>query len=119
MQEWNIICIVCPRGCHLHVTQDEQSDLVVTGNLCNRGIAYGKKEVTHPTRVITSTVKIHHPTFRRLPVVTKGSIPKGLMMDVMAQINQVEVNAPVTAGDIIIENVLNTGINVVATRSMN
>jgi len=118
VEEWNIICIVCPRGCHLHVTQDAQAKLVVTGNLCNRGVSYGKKEVTHPTRVITSTVRIQHPYFRRLPVVTKGGVPKAMMMAVMDQINQVEVTAPVTSGDIIIENVLNTGIHVVATRTM-
>lgn len=111
-----VICIVCPRGCHLQVVLNE--DLEVTGNLCNRGIAYGKKEVTHPTRVITSTVKVDHPKLRRLPVVTKGSIPKEMMFEAMNEINKISVQIPIKMGDIIIENLLNTGVNVVASRTL-
>ena len=51
-----LICITCPKGCHLRV--DEEKDYKVTGNGCPRGAVYGKKECTHPTRVVTSTVKI-------------------------------------------------------------
>lgn len=51
-----LICIVCPKGCHLHV--DENEDYRVSGQGCARGAEYGKKELTNPTRVITSTVKV-------------------------------------------------------------
>ena len=51
-----LICIVCPKGCHLKV--DEENGYRVTGNSCKRGEEYGKKELTNPTRVITSTVRV-------------------------------------------------------------
>ena len=50
-----IICICCPRGCHLQV--DPENDYNVTGNACPNGAAYGKEELTHPTRILTSTVR--------------------------------------------------------------
>ena len=64
----DLICIVCPKGCHLHV--DEENGYAVTGNSCPRGADYGKKELVNPTRVITSTVKITGGIHNRLPVKT-------------------------------------------------
>ena len=61
-----LICIVCPKGCHLKV--DEENGYAVTGNSCERGAAYGKKELVNPTRVVTSTVRIEGAALRRLPV---------------------------------------------------
>ena len=58
-----LICIVCPKGCHLKV--DEEKDFAVTGNGCPRGAEYGKKELTNPTRVITSTVCVEGGAIRR------------------------------------------------------
>ena len=69
-----LICITCPKGCHLKV--DEENDYKVTGNGCPRGAIYGKKECTHPTRVVTSTVKIVGAEIERLSVKTNGDIPK-------------------------------------------
>lgn len=117
MKQWDVICIVCPRGCRLKVTE-ENSEMAVTGNLCKRGVAYGKKEVTNPTRIITSTVKVNHPVHRRMPVVTKGAVPKGMMFEVMEEINKVCLDLPIMVGDIVVENVLGTGINVVASRTI-
>ncbi len=71
-----LICIICPRGCHLTVDKTA-ADITVTGNACPRGAAYGKKEVTSPARVITSTVKVEGASHRRLPVKTNGEVPKG------------------------------------------
>jgi len=117
MQNWDVICIVCPRGCRLKVTEDK-GEMNVTGNLCKRGFDYGINEVTNPVRVITSTVKVNHPVHRRLPVVTKGAVPKGMMFDVMKEINKVKLDVPIIVGDIVIENVLNTGVNIVASRTI-
>ena len=117
MKTWDVICIVCPRGCRLKVTE-ERGGMTVTGNQCKRGEGYGVKEVTNPTRVITSTVKLDHPVHRRMPVVTKGDIPKSMMFDVMKEINKVSLSIPVHVGDVVIENVLGTGINVVASRTI-
>lgn len=111
-----LICIACPIGCHLEV--DIDNDFEVTGNQCKRGILYGKKELTNPTRIITSTVIIRNGIYKRLPVKTDGEIPKSAIFDVMEELNNVIVSSPISCGDIIIENVCNTGINIVASRSM-
>lgn len=111
-----LICIVCPKGCHLKV--DEANDYAVTGNSCPKGAEYGKKELVNPTRVITTTVAIEGGTYRRIPVKTAGDIPKGMIYDIMDEINKIVVKSPVKVGDIIIENVLGTGVNVVSAKNM-
>ena len=109
-----LICINCPRGCHLKVDEN----LNVTGNFCPRGAAYGKQEVTNPTRTVTSTVRIDGAELPLCPVKTATAAPKGKMFDIMVSINQVHLQAPVHIGDVVIANVCGTGINVVACRNM-
>ncbi len=109
-----LICICCPRGCHLQVDES----LNVTGNFCPRGAAYGKQEVSNPTRVVTSTVRISDASLAMCPVKTKDPIPKGKIMDVMQSINKVYIVAPVHIGDVIIPNVCGTGVDVISTRNM-
>lgn len=111
-----VICIVCPRGCHLQV--DPDNDYAVTGNFCPRGIPYGKMELKDPQRVLTSTVKVKGKTLQRCPVKTDGTIPKRDMRKLMQLVNHVELTAPVKTGDIIIAHVLGTEANLVATRDI-
>ncbi|MGM0507695.1 MAG: DUF1667 domain-containing protein [Fusobacteriota bacterium] len=115
-----MICISCPIGCRLTVISDEteESGYRVEGNICPRGKAYGIKEMTNPTRIIPTTVKIEGALLPRLPVKTEQGVPKEVIFDCMDEINKVEVEAPVKLGDIIIKNILDTGVNIVATRSM-
>lgn len=110
----DLICIGCPRGCHLQV--DEENDYKVYGNHCAVGEKYGREELTYPTRTLTSTVRLKNSANSRLPVRTDRPIPKGMMREVMKEINKAEAAAPVKCRDIIIENVLNTGANIVASR---
>ena len=110
-----LICIVCPKGCHLKV--DEENNYAVTGNACPRGAEYGAAELQHPVRVLTSTVKLTGNTARRCPVKTNGSIPKGLLFDAMRVLDGVELNAPVTVGQVVVADLLGTGVDVVATKS--
>lgn len=110
-----LICISCPMGCRLKVDAEKKE---VTGNACPRGKEYGINEVLHPVRVITSVVKIINGTLPVLPVKTNGAIPKQLNFACMEEINKVTVAAPVKRGDVIIKNVLETGVDVVATRGM-
>lgn len=112
-----LICIVCPKGCHLKV--DENNGYSVSGNSCPRGAEYGKKELTHPTRVVTSTVKIKGTLHNRCPVKTDRDIPKEYIFKAMDLLNAVELQAPVHCGDIVIENIFNLGINFIATKNMN
>ena len=109
-----LICITCPRGCHLSV----DDNLNVTGNMCPRGAAYAKAELTHPVRMVTSSVAINSKSQNRLPVKTKEPIPKELIFNVMEEITKVSVNAPIKIGDVIIKNVLNTGVDIVATKNI-
>lgn len=110
-----LICICCPMGCHLSVDIENKK---VNGNTCKRGEVYGLNEVINPVRVITSTVKIKSASLPVLPVKTNGAIPKGLNFEAMKLISSITVLAPIKLGDIIIKNILNTGIDLVATRSM-
>ncbi len=116
--EKNITCIVCPMGCRMTVTKLEDGNYKVEGNTCKRGEKYGVEEMTCPKRVVTSTVKIKEGALNLLPVKTNDAIPKELIFDLMALLDEVEITAPVKVGDIIVENVLNTGINIVASRNM-
>ena len=100
----DLICIVCPKGCHLKV--DEENGYKVTGNGCPRGAAYGEKELVNPTRVITS------------PVKTASDIPKGKIYDIMKELDKVTMKAPVAIGDVVIPNVLGLGVDVVACKKV-
>ncbi len=109
-----LVCIVCPRGCHLKI----DDSLNVTGNACPRGEAYARAETTHPTRVVTSTVRLVGGQIPRLPVKTGAPVPKELIGSVMAELSRVTVTAPVKVGDVVISDVLGTGADVVATREI-
>jgi len=108
------ICIICPKVCHLEV----DDNLKVTGNSCKRGETYGISEATNPVRMVTSTVKIKSDFITRLPVRTDQPIPKNRIFDVMAEINKIEVVAPVKIKDVLIANVLGLGSNIIATRTV-
>ena len=112
----NLICIVCPKGCHLCV--DDENGYTVTGNSCPRGAEYGKTELIDPRRIITSTVRITAKTARRVPVKTAKSIPKGRIMDVMKALESIDVKAPVSAGDVVLKDAAGLGVNIVATKSV-
>ncbi|MBO4418773.1 MAG: DUF1667 domain-containing protein [Oscillospiraceae bacterium] len=138
-----IICITCPKGCHLKV--DEET-FAVTGNACPRGAVYGANELRSPVRVVTSTVIVEDAgtssarpqtpdcdsrtgnacpckpagavLARRLPVKTDRPIPKGKMFEVMAEINRVRATPPIKVGDVLIPHVAGTDGNVVATKNL-
>lgn len=112
-----MICIVCPQGCRLTV-EGTAGSYTVTGNVCKRGEAYGINEMTAPTRVITSTAALLGGSMPRVPVKTAGSVPKGMIFDCMKEINRLSVQAPVQKGQVLIQNILQTGIDIMATRTM-
>ncbi len=111
-----LICIVCPKGCHLRV--DEENEYAVSGNACPRGAEYGRSELLHPVRVVTSTVRLTGAAHRRCPVKTDGAVPKEAIFSVMEALRKLVLTAPVTAGDVVLENVAGTGRNVICMRSM-
>ena len=110
----NLTCIVCPRGCQMTVRLDSDGKVLsVEGNFCKRGVGYANDECTNPKRTVTSTVRCKSGNV--VSVKTDTTIPKGMMFDVMKEINSVIAEDNVKIGDVIIENVLGTGANVVAT----
>lgn len=110
----NLTCIVCPRGCQLTVELDEKGAVLsVVGNSCPRGKQYATDECTHPMRTVTSSVRTSGGSV--VPVKTDRTIPKERMFDCMKEINRACVTLPVRIGDIVIENLLGTGANVVVT----
>ena len=111
-----LTCIVCPKGCHLKV--DEEKNYQVSGNGCPRGAEYGKAELTHPTRVVTSTVRCEGGMYPRCSVKTDRPIPKEKVFPVMEALNGITLTAPVAIGDVIVEDLCGTGANLVATRNV-
>lgn len=114
------ICIVCPIGCTLKITEDPNEDegYLVEGNQCNRGHVYAIKEMTNPTRIVTSTVKIKDMDNVMLPVKTTDGIPKGKMFELMETINEIEVDLPINKNDVILSNLFDLDVDLVATRSI-
>ncbi|MBO7197161.1 MAG: DUF1667 domain-containing protein [Clostridia bacterium] len=109
-----LTCIVCPRGCQMKVLlSDEGAPISVEGNFCKRGVTYANDECTNPKRTVTSTVRCKSGAV--VSVKTDTTIPKGMMFEVMAEINGVIAPDEVSIGDIVIANVCGTGANVVAT----
>ncbi len=116
METKELICINCPMGCPLTVTLENGVVTSVIGNTCKRGETYAKKEVTSPTRIVTSTVKVEQGNTPMISVKTKEDIPKGKIFECVEALKDVVVKAPVHIGDVVLENVADTGVDIVATK---
>jgi CxxC motif-containing protein len=114
----NLTCICCPMGCQITVTLDNGEVTDVTGNTCKRGDVYARKEVTNPTRVVTSSVRVSGVRIAMVSCKTAGDIPKGKIFDCCKAIQSIEVQAPVKIGDIILKDVCGTGVDVIATKEV-
>ena len=118
MNTVNLICIGCPLGCPLTVEMEGNEVKNVTGNTCPRGVAYAKKELTNPTRIVTSTVRVAGGKLAMVSVKTQSDIPKDKIFDCVKALKHVELTAPVKIGDVVVENVAGTGVNVIATKNV-
>ena len=119
MEERKLICIGCPMGCPLTVEIDGGEVVSVTGNTCKRGDVYARKEVTNPSRIVTSTVRVIGGDHDMVSVKTKEDIPKGKIFECVKALKGVSVQAPVHIGDVILEDVAGTGVPIVATKNVN
>ena len=118
MEVKNLTCINCPMGCALTVEMNGDEVISVSGNTCSRGDAYARKEVTNPTRIVTSTVKVTGGRSDMVSVKTKEDIPKGKIFECIKELQGVQVQAPIHIGDVIIANIADTGVAVVATKNI-
>lgn len=112
----NTTCICCPFGCLLNITKTG-NEYVVTGNRCPRGRKHAIEEMSCPQRIVTSTVKINNGRYAVIPVKTEKPVPKEKIFTIMHILASVKTKPPINLGDIIIKNVANTGINIVATNA--
>lgn len=115
MENKNLVCINCPMGCGLEVKKDGK-DYKVAGNACKRGVDYAVSELTDPRRIVTSSVFVKGGTHTTVSVKTSSEIPKGLIFKCVEELSNIKVKAPVRIGDVIVENILDTGVDILATR---
>lgn len=118
MEQRTLTCIGCPMGCKVTVELNNGEITNVTGNTCKRGDDYARKEVSHPMRIVTSTVRVIGGDLPVVSVKTERDIPKEKMRDIMNSLADIRVPAPVHIGDVILENVALTGVNIVATKEV-
>ncbi|MCH5183479.1 MAG: DUF1667 domain-containing protein [Oscillospiraceae bacterium] len=116
MKTTELTCIVCPVGCALRVEQTDDGEVVsVAGNTCPRGAVYGKDEVLHPVRTLTTTVRVQNGE-RLLPVKTDRPIPKEKLFAAMEKVNALSVLAPVKIGDVLLPDLF--GAKLVAAANL-
>lgn len=111
----SFICIGCPVGCQLNV-EIINDEIKVSGNDCNVGKNYAIKEVRNPARIITSSIRTKDG--RLVSVKSKGEIPKSTIMECARELKGINVEIPVKIGDIVLKNIANTSIDIVATREV-
>lgn len=118
MEKIELICICCPLGCPITVEKEGTEVVSVTGNTCKRGDDYARKEITNPTRIVTSSVKVEGGSRAAVSVKTKSDIPKGKIFDCVKALKDICVKAPVNIGDVIISDVAGTGVDIIATKNI-
>ena len=118
MEKRELTCIGCPMGCQITVTMNGSEILEVTGNTCKRGDDYARKEVTNPTRIVTSSIRVNGGVLNMVSCKTRSDIPKGKIFDITKALTDVEVNAPIAIGDVIVSNICDTGVDIVATKNV-
>jgi len=113
-QTKTIICIVCPKGCEAQVLQKEET-IEIKGKICKKGREYITQEFVEPMRTLTSTVVVKNSRMKRLPVRTSGPIPKKDLFRAVDVLSPVAVRPPIRIGDVILPDLLGTGIKVIAS----
>ena len=113
-----LTCIGCPLGCQIAVTMEENEIVKVEGNTCPRGEKYARTEVTNPMRTVTTTVKVQGGSCNVVSVKTAADIPKDLVKGCIKELRGITLQAPTKIGQIVVENICNTGVDVVVTKNL-
>lgn len=109
-----IVCIICPKGCNIKVEGEENRIDSITNHQCKRGYEYAQKEFISPCRILTTAVRMTGSNRQRLPVRTSKAIPKHLLMPCMAEIKKLSITGPVQFHEIILQDILGTGADLIA-----
>ena len=114
----DFVCIGCPLGCNITVKTDNGVIKDIAGNTCPQGADYVTKELTDPRRIVTSLVRVRGGVLPVVSVKTVADIPKDCIRDCIKALKAIELTAPVRMGDVVVENVCGTGVDIVATANM-
>ena len=116
----DIICITCPQGCIIKVSGDPAQGTIEScdGFKCKRGKVYAENEFIRPLRILTSSVKTGGANVPLVAVRTSAPIPKEMQMEAMEEVKKITVKGPMTPGDVIVKNFMNTGADLIASGSL-
>ncbi len=110
----NMTCIICPMGCNMEAELEDGKVVLVKDNGCPRGAEYAAKEIMNPTRTLTTTIAVEGGELPVVPVKSAGEVQKKMLMQCMEVIRRASCKAPVKRGEIIIHDILGTGVNIIA-----
>ncbi|HIW43115.1 MAG TPA: DUF1667 domain-containing protein [Candidatus Mediterraneibacter vanvlietii] len=118
MESKTLTCICCPMGCQITVETNGSEIINLTGNTCKRGDTYARREITSPSRTVTSTVRVTGGTLPAVSVKTRSDIPKDKIFECIRCLKDVSVKAPVHIGEVILSNAAGTGVDIIATKNV-
>ena len=117
LEKKTIVCIQCPNACNIEVTKIGES-LKVEGNECKKGEEYAIVEFTTPKRILTTTLQVKNGILPLIPVRSDKPLPKGSLFDCMQYLSNLKIDAPLKMGQILVENILDLGVNIIASRNL-
>ena len=112
------VCISCPIGCRLEAEQIEDGSFTVTGNQCPKGEDYAREEINTPKRIVTTTVVLEGAQRLRVPVRTDLPLPVEKIQALLYRLHGMSLKGPVSRGNIVVEDFERTGVNVIASLSV-
>ena len=118
VEKKHFVCVVCPIGCEIDVVHEGSEIISMEGNKCEKSVEFVTQELTEPMRILTTTVRIQGSRWPVVPVRTNKAIPKRLFPRIMRRLRRIRLRAPVNMCDVVVRNILRTGANIIATRTM-
>lgn len=119
MTKKEITCIVCPISCKIFVKSGGRKVDILDGNKCKRGIDYAINEALDPRRMLTTSILVENGEWPLVSVKSSQPVPKDKVFAILKELKSISVKAPIKSGKILIKNVVNTDINIVATKTVN
>lgn len=114
MENKELICLACDYSCTLLLTLENSKLICIEGNKCNKGVLYASKKCIIPSSIVKTIIKVNNGSSKTLTVKSELGVPKSLIFSILNELKDLTVNAPINSGDIIKENICNTGINIIA-----
>jgi CxxC motif-containing protein len=118
VEKKHFVCVVCPVGCEIDVVHDGGKIISMEGNKCEKSEEFVRQEMIEPMRILTTTVRIDGSRWPVIPVRTDKSIPKRLFPRIMTRLRRMKLQAPVNMLDVVVKDIVGTGADIIATRTM-